>query len=63
MGLLSVSGTRFQVPDSTAVMVLRSESDQRMMSFSVSTTKKNTRPPAKSQGQTQSGMASVPKIA
>src|SRR6476646_10091528 len=33
----------------------------RMISFSVSTTRKNTRPPSKSQGQTQSGTASVSK--
>ena len=48
------------VPASTAVTVFRSVSDERMTSFSASTTRKNSRPPARSQGQTESRMASLP---
>jgi hypothetical protein len=45
---------------STAVTVLRKEPDEWMISFSASTTRKNTNPARKSQGQTQSGIASLP---
>src|SRR6478752_6963595 len=55
--------SRFSVPASTAVMALRSESDERMTNFSVSTTRKKTSPPASSQGQMRSGMASLPNTA
>ena len=63
--LLEVRSTRINVrltlhaPASTAVTASRKEPDERMISFSASTTRKNTRPAMKSHGQTQSGMASV----
>ena len=55
------SGTCFRVhaPDSTAVTAPRKEPDERMMSFSTSTTRKNTSPPTKSHGHTQRGLASL----
>ena len=40
-------GALSHAPASTAVTALRKEPDERMMSFSASTTRKNTRPPAK----------------
>src|SRR5215831_14654551 len=48
-------------PASTAVTMLRKELDERMQSFSTSTTRKNTKPATISHGQTQSGMASLSK--
>src|SRR5215467_12884486 len=47
------------VPASTAVTALRRDADERMIIFSSSTTRKNARPPRKSRGQTQSGIASL----
>src|SRR5262249_36202324 len=56
--LIGCRNSCFHVPASTAVTALRKEPDERMTSFSTSTTRKNASPPAKSQGQTQSGIAS-----
>src|SRR5262249_61868857 len=48
-----------RVPASTAVTILRREPVERMMSFSTSTTRKKIRPPTRSHGQTQKGIASL----
>jgi len=50
-------------PAATEVTALRRRGDERMTSFSASTTRKNTSPPAKSQGHTCKGTAWLPKRA
>src|SRR5689334_438260 len=50
-------------PASTSETARRRRADDRMTSFSASTTRKNASPPAISQGQKRSGMASVPNVA
>ena len=57
------SGGNAHAPASTAVTAVRKASDERMINFSASTTRKKISPPASSQGQTHSGTASVPNIA
>jgi hypothetical protein len=51
----------FQAADAVKASGLGVGRAVRMTSFSVSTTRKNTRPPANYQGQTPSGIASVSK--
>ena len=46
-------------PACSSLTVLRRGPKERMMSFSASTTRKNTKPPSTSQGQTHNGMAST----
>src|SRR5262245_34956561 len=48
-----------QAPASTAVTVRRSDGEERMISFSSSITRKNTKPPANRTGHTRSGTASL----
>ncbi len=50
-------------PSLNCVAAWRSAGLERIMSFSNSTTRKNRIPPPTSQGQTQSGSDSLPKIA
>jgi len=63
LGVTQGDGDRVQVPASTAVTACFSESIERMMSFSNSTTRKNARPPANRTGHTWSGIASLPNTA
>ena len=58
-----MGGNLVHVPASAATTTFRKEADERMKSFSASTTRKNSKPPNKSKGHTQSGMASLPNIA
>ena len=52
---------RRQAPASTAVTALFRSSEERMISFSSSTRRKNTKPPSSNHGQTRSGTASLSK--
>ena len=53
------SAGRIYAPASAAVTARRNELDERMISFSASTRRKNTSPQKKSRGHTRSGTASV----
>ena len=63
LGVMQGGGDFVQVPDSTAVTACFSESIERMMNFSNSTTRKKPRPPASRIGHTWSGIASLPNTA